>query len=284
MISKKRKILYLGTECRSSLTVEQLFCKHRVVGSTPTCGKMMNMIHVSKICISAIWFAAEKIFPGVTTSEIDTMIERFSKLCECISAPKEISFPGFACISINKILCHGYPCSDVLKVGDVVNIDVSLKNKNGYYGDCCRSFIVGSFGIIKNTDGERFFKTYDFMLNMLPMCKKWSDIEHMIGRLSITGHRMMNEYHVGHGISTNLHEEPYLDHFTNNFSLIDDVFFTFEPIFSRIHKTVELDHFRFFNEDVCYQWENTIMRYDGFYYILTYHEKDDEFYGNLMDQ
>lgn len=53
-------------------------------------------------------------------------------------------FPKSVCTSINDVICHGIPSSkEILKEGDIINVDVSTIYK-GYYSDSSRMFCIGS--------------------------------------------------------------------------------------------------------------------------------------------
>ena len=45
--------------------------------------------------------------------------------------------------SINEVICHGIPDCRELKVGDIVNIDISVYYK-GYHSDLNETYTVGN--------------------------------------------------------------------------------------------------------------------------------------------
>jgi len=52
-------------------------------------------------------------------------------------------FPKSVCTSINEVVCHGIPSSEVfLKEGDIVNVDVSTIYR-GYFSDSSRMYCIG---------------------------------------------------------------------------------------------------------------------------------------------
>ena len=92
-------------------------------------------------------FACSKAEPGMSTDELDQIAHT-----EMISKgvyPSPLNYSGFPksiCTSINHVACHGIPSKkDILKVGDVLSIDVSIYYK-GYHGDNCKTIIVGPGG------------------------------------------------------------------------------------------------------------------------------------------
>ena len=87
---------------------------------------------------------AKHIKPGMTTEEINTIVHNFTVEHGAIPAPLGYGgFPKSVCTSINDLICHGIPSEDdVLKEGDIVNVDVSTI-LDGYYSDASRMFMIG---------------------------------------------------------------------------------------------------------------------------------------------
>src|SRR5207244_3977010 len=75
--------------------------------------------------------AARLVKPGVTTAEIDVVVEKFivdngaTPLFKGV--PGKVPFPASACISVNDHLVHGIPGPRRLKEGDIVSIDIGAK-------------------------------------------------------------------------------------------------------------------------------------------------------------
>jgi methionyl aminopeptidase len=82
--------------------------------------------------------------PGVTTAALDALGARLLEDLGARSAPiLDAGFPAATCISVNDCVAHGIPGPDVLREGDLVNIDVSLE-LDGFYADTGASFPVGA--------------------------------------------------------------------------------------------------------------------------------------------
>lgn len=69
----------------------------------------------------------KNIKTGMTTEEINTIVHEYTVSHGAIPAPLNFcGFPKSVCTSINDQVCHGIPSAqDVLKSGDIVNVDVS---------------------------------------------------------------------------------------------------------------------------------------------------------------
>ena len=90
--------------------------------------------------------AVEKaIHVGMTTEEIDRIVYEYTVSHD--ATPACLNFEGFpksVCTSVNDVICHGIPSSDVvLKNGDIVNVDATTIYK-GYVGDASRMFMLGN--------------------------------------------------------------------------------------------------------------------------------------------
>ena len=77
---------------------------------------------------------AKYIKAGMTTADIDRIVYEYTVAHNAIPAPLGYEgFPKSVCTSINDQVCHGIPSEhDVLRSGDIVNVDVSTIY-NGYY-------------------------------------------------------------------------------------------------------------------------------------------------------
>lgn len=153
-------------------------------------------------------FVGEKIHAGMTTKELDELIERFIRSeganPSCLGYG---GFPASACISINEVVVHGIPGDRVIQDGDIVSVDV-VADKNGYHGDACRTFCVGSVApetkkLVQVTE-ECFFKAIEGLKAGTPLF----DIGYRVQRHAESfGYGVIRSY-TGHGIGREMHEDP----------------------------------------------------------------------------
>lgn len=145
---------------------------------------------------------------GMTTKEIDLFGENILKSYGANSAPfVTYHFPGCTCISVNNEMAHGIPSDRILQKGDVVNIDVSAE-LNGYFADNGASFIVGedlySNQKLVDTSVAALYKA----ISIIKGGVKINEVGRMIEKVAKSnGFKVINNLG-GHGIGTNLHEEP----------------------------------------------------------------------------
>jgi methionyl aminopeptidase len=151
--------------------------------------------------------------PGVTTLELDEIAERI--ILKHGATPAFKGYKGYQhtiCASVNEQVVHGVPSKRKLKDGDIIAIDVGAK-LDGYYGDHAATIPVGTVsndvkrllqfceeslwrGIEKARTGNRLF-----------------DISNAIQAHAESGGFAVVRDYVGHGIGTNLHEEPQVPNF-----------------------------------------------------------------------
>ncbi len=153
-------------------------------------------------------FVGEKIHAGMTTKELDELIERFIRSeganPSCLGYG---GFPASACISINEVVVHGIPDDRVIQDGDIVSVDV-VADKNGYHGDACRTFCIGGVApetkkLVQVTE-ECFFKAIEGLKAGTPLF----DIGYRVQKHAESfGYGVIRSY-TGHGIGREMHEDP----------------------------------------------------------------------------
>ena len=177
---------------------------------------------------------ATHIHEGMNTSEIDKLVYDYTTQHGGIPAPLNYEgFPKSVCTSINNVICHGIPNeNDILKNGDIINVDVSTI-LNGYFSDASRMFMIG-------TASERAQKlvrvTKECVELGLKEAKPWGHLGDIA--YAINSHAQKNGYSVvedigGHGIGLEFHEDPYVSYVTPKGSemvLVPGMIFTIEPM------------------------------------------------------
>lgn len=177
-----------------------------------------KMREVCKIVALAHEEIRKAIKVGMTTKEIDDITERVFKENganpSCKGYPKNSRnpFPAASCISVNDEVIHGIPGSRVLKDGDVVSVDI-VADKNGFYGDATRSYVVGKGSPEAYNIVEAAENCFWEGIEMAKAGNRVSDISHAIQQAAEKrGYSIVKEYQ-GHGIGTHMHEEPGIPNF-----------------------------------------------------------------------
>jgi methionyl aminopeptidase len=164
------------------------------------------------------------IKPGISTLDIDNLCYRI--ITEHNAIPGALNYHGFpksVCTSINDVICHGIPSEkDVLKKGDIINVDVALK-LNNHFGDTSRCFQVGK---VEDKHKKLLSITYEAMWAAIAICKNGIKVNE-IGRviqeyIKPYGYGIVKDF-CGHGIGHNMHEEPEIAFFydANNFHILE---------------------------------------------------------------
>jgi methionyl aminopeptidase len=174
--------------------------------------------------------------PGMTTCELDALGRKLLEREGARPAPESTyKFPGATCISVSPAIAHGIPGEQVLRAGDLVNIDVSA-DIDGFYADTGGSFAIPpvseKIGRLCR-DGKRA------MWSGIRVVKPGAKLN-AIGR-AIQSFADRNRYTLirnlaSHGVGGALHEEPghiptwYEPHDTRR--IHEGLVFTIEPFLS----------------------------------------------------
>ncbi len=168
----------------------------------------------AKISAQALQVAGEACRAGVTTWEIDKIVEKF--IVSQGAEPSFLNYQGFpasSCISVNDTIIHGIPSKNIiLKDGDVVSVDVGAKY-NGYHGDNAFTFKVGEVDQNVSQLLETTEKALYCGINQAVVGNRIGDISNAIEKtVDLYGYGIVREF-VGHGVGKNLHEEPEIPNF-----------------------------------------------------------------------
>jgi len=156
---------------------------------------------------------SEMVKPGVTTAELDRRAEEF--IVKNGAKPAFKGYMGYKhtlCISTNEEVVHGIPGSRTLEEGDIVGIDCGVL-LDDFYGDHAWTFPVGSV----NDDAKKILaKGEEALMTGIAEATvdhRLYDISHAIQMVAEkSGFSVVRDY-VGHGIGTELHEEPQVPNF-----------------------------------------------------------------------
>lgn len=176
---------------------------------------------------------AEFVQPGITTGELDRIIEDKVEAAGVKSAT--IGYKGYqhaSCISLNHVVCHGIPGDKKLKDGDILNIDVTVI-VDGWFGDTSRMYAAGTL----SRKAERLIQvTHDALMLGIEVVRPgntFGDIGHAIQSF-VEGHRMsvVRDF-CGHGLGRVFHAPPNVLHYGRPGTgpvLEEGMFFTIEPM------------------------------------------------------
>ena len=155
----------------------------------------------------------EAVKPGVSTKELDEIAEKAVEKKGAIPAFKGYrGFPSSLCTSVNESVVHGVPSELKLKEGDIISFDLG-SFVDGYFGDAAMTVGVGRI----SEEAEKLLQTTEEALRLAIGKGKAGnhlyDISEAVQTFAESkGYSVVRDF-VGHGIGTNLHEEPQIPNF-----------------------------------------------------------------------
>jgi methionyl aminopeptidase len=168
--------------------------------------------------------------PGVSTAELDEIAMEMTREAGAVALFKGVPcpymdkpFPGGICASINEQLVHGIPSrSAVLKEGDILTVDFGVK-LNGYCGDAAFTVGIGQISDDRQKLLDVTSQLLDIAIEHMAPGIKWSEIARMMEETARqAGFSVVKDY-VGHGIGTEMHEDPKVPNFVSRELLRDDI-------------------------------------------------------------
>jgi len=182
-----------------------------------------KMREASRIVADALHLVRETVAPGVSTLDLDVMIRDFVReRGGQLLFYRYRGFPANSCISINEEVVHGIPRKRrKLREGDLVSVDVGVRLR-GYCGDSAWTFPVGDVG----DEARRLLDIgREALYRGVAACRPGRRVSD-IGR-AIQEYVEQRDYHVvkkfvGHGIGTELHEDPQVPNYVDKGALKQD--------------------------------------------------------------
>ena len=223
------------------------------------------------------------IHPGMSTLDIDTIVEKTMLDNNCIPAEKGYyGYPASACVSVNDTLIHGIPSSKIIiREGDIVSVDIVATYK-GYSADACRTFKVGTLT-------ERSHRLVDVTKQAFFEALKVVKPGNTIGDISSTiqkyveshGYNVVREF-TGHGIGKHMHEDPAIPNYGKPHTgpvLAEGMALAIEPMVLEGRKDVRTlgDGWTIKSKDgkLTAHYENTVIVTKDGYEIITMYEGEE---------
>jgi methionyl aminopeptidase len=171
------------------------------------------MRRAGQVVARALDLAGEEIRPGLTTAELDRLVEESIRAQGAVPGFKGYrGFPASACISINEEVVHGLPGKRVIREGDIVSVDVgSIVDE--FYGDSARTFAVGEISPEKQRLMEYTRQSLASGIDKARKDNKLGEISSAIQQVAEgQGYGVVRQL-IGHGIGRNMHEDPQVPNF-----------------------------------------------------------------------
>src|SRR5215212_9704238 len=176
--------------------------------------ELRRLKHANQLVGRVLELVRHAVVPGITTADLDELAEREIRAGGAAPAFKGYKgYPATICASVNEQVVHGIPSpKTALKEGDIISIDVGAL-LDGYYGD---SAITVGVGTIAPKAAELLRVTEESLWKAIDAVRpgaRVSDIGHAVQRhVEQFGFSVVREF-VGHGIGSELHEEPQIPNY-----------------------------------------------------------------------
>lgn len=156
----------------------------------------------------------DSIAPGMTTMDLEKIAE--AKIAAAGATPAFKGYRGYPCVlctSVNSEVVHGIPSAKrVLKEGDVVSIDCGLII-DGYYSDSAITLPVGKISDSASSLLEATERSLQAAIGAVKVGATLGDVGAAVQEVAESaGFSIVRDF-VGHGIGTQMHEEPQIPNF-----------------------------------------------------------------------
>ncbi len=180
-------------------------------------GELDAMAAAGAVVGSALVAVREASAPGVSTLDLDKIAEAVIREAGAVPSFKGYhGFPGSICSSVNDVVVHGIPSSEVvLADGDLVSIDCGAI-LDGWHGDSAWTYGVGAVASADEELSEAARLSLDAGIAAMVEGARLTDISHAIeqgtaaARAAFGRHFGIVAGYGGHGIGREMHLEPFL--------------------------------------------------------------------------
>jgi methionyl aminopeptidase len=172
----------------------------------------------------------EAVKPGVSTWELDQLAMDVTNAAGAKALFKGVEspyakrpFPGAICASVNEQVVHGIPAKRFeVREGDILSVDFGVKLK-GYCGDAAVTIGVGQILQERQQLIDATKCLLDIAIDRSAPGIKWSEIAgQMESSAKSAGFSVVEDF-VGHGIGTEMHEDPKVPNFVSDELLRKDI-------------------------------------------------------------
>jgi methionyl aminopeptidase len=213
-VGKKAPAAYKGSDVQTAEIIEKM----RIAGT---------------IAADAMHLAGDSIKDGMTTDELDEIVHEY--ICDQGAYPSTLGYRGFPkslCTSINEVICHGIPSNQIIKEGDIVNLDVTAF-KNGVHGDTNYTFLVGEVDDEVKLLVERTKEALDRAIQSVAPGRPINVIGRVIESYAKRFNYGVVRDFTGHGVHTSFHSGLVIPHFDDPAAtqlMQEGMTFTIEPM------------------------------------------------------
>ncbi|HET7029237.1 MAG TPA: type I methionyl aminopeptidase [Candidatus Limnocylindrales bacterium] len=190
-----------------------------------------------RIVAEVLALVEAELRPGVSTAHLDRLAERHIRSAGAVPSFKGYGhrsnpFPASLCISIDDEVVHGIPGERMIREGQIVSVDAGAIY-DGWHGDGARTFYVGqpSAEVAELVDTTRLA-----MMAGIAAAVPGATLGDVSGAIEDAatpgGYGIVRQF-VGHGIGTEMHQEPQLPNYrtgVRGMKLVPGICLAIEPM------------------------------------------------------
>jgi methionyl aminopeptidase len=196
-----------------------------------------KMRTAGRIVAEVLALVESELRPGVSTAHLDRLAERHIRSAGAVPSfkgygHKSNPFPASLCISLDDEVVHGIPGERLIRDGQIVSVDAGAIY-DGWHGDGARTFVVGEppAEVVELVDTTRLAMMAGIAA-AVPGANL-GDISAAIEDVATPGGYGIVRQFVGHGIGTEMHQEPQLPNYrtgVRGMKLVPGICLAIEPM------------------------------------------------------
>jgi methionyl aminopeptidase len=175
-----------------------------------TAADIENLRISGKILASTLHLLQQKLEPGMTTKELDTIAEAELKSAGAIGPSKgHDGFPAVLCVSVNNEVVHGIPGPRRIEAGDIVGLDFVV----GYNGMITDAAITVPVREVAPKVQRLLAATREALyegIGAVHAGARIGDISNAVEKRLKRDRLGIIEELAGHGVGDELHEDPII--------------------------------------------------------------------------
>lgn len=168
----------------------------------------------SQLAAKTLQYTAAFVKPGIATQELNDLAHQF--ILKHGATPAPLNYNGFSksiCTSVNNVVCHGIPGPQILREGDIINLDITTI-LNGFYGDVSATYPVGQISpqaqkLITVTRESLNLAIKSLRPGKLLNIVVGKTVEDYVSRFGFSPVHLLG----GHGVGLKFHEDPFVFHY-----------------------------------------------------------------------
>jgi methionyl aminopeptidase len=190
-----------------------------------------------RIVAEVLALVESELRPGISTGHLDRLAERHIRSAGAVPSFKGYGhrsnpFPASLCISIDEEVVHGIPGERLIREGQIVSVDAGAIY-DGWHGDGARTFYVGKppKAVADLVDTTRLAMMAGIAA-AVPGANLGDVSAAIEDAASPGGYGIVRQF-VGHGIGTEMHQEPQLPNYrtgVRGMKLVPGICLAIEPM------------------------------------------------------